>query len=214
LTFFIFCYKFIFNLSSNISEYLYKDSVERRIEMDRRCFLKLGLSMIVSQILPAYALGSQLLPIENERRICIYNMHTKEYINVVYYRDGNYLEDAFRQINHIFRDHYTGRIREIDRRLIDFLYAIHRKLNANEPFYLISGYRTKWTNEMLRKRYHGLVAKRSLHIFGKAADIRLPEHRLRQIRRVAYELKMGGVGYYPAKNFIHVDVGSVRFWRG
>jgi len=182
--------------------------------IDRRHFLKIGFSIIISQILPAYALGNPHPLLEKERRICIYNLHTKEHIDVIYYKGGKYLEEAFRQINHIFRDHYTGRIREIDRRLIDFLYAIHKRLNAEEPFYLISGYRTKWTNEMLRRRYHGIVAKRSLHIFGKAADIRLPEHRLKQVRRVAYELKMGGVGYYPGKNFIHVDVGSVRFWRG
>lgn len=185
-----------------------------RSGINRRHFLKLGLSIIASQILPTYALANSPLLPEDERRICVYNLHTKEYIDVIYYKNGEYLKEAFKQINHIFRDHYTGRIREIDKRLIDFLYAIHRRLDAKEPFYLISGYRTRWTNEMLRRRYHGVVAKRSLHIFGKAADIRLPEHRLRQVRRAAYELKMGGVGYYPSRNFIHVDVGSVRFWRG
>ncbi len=101
----------------------------------------------------------------------------------------------------------------MDRRLLDFLFAIQQKLGTNEPFHLISGYRSKRTNTRLR-RNNKSVAKKSFHIFGKAADIRLPAVGIRKLRRAAYELQTGGVGYYPRSKFVHIDVGQVRFWRG
>jgi uncharacterized protein YcbK (DUF882 family) len=66
---------------------------------------------------------------------------------------------------------------------------------------------------MLRKQNKG-VSRRSLHIRGMAADLRLPGIKLKALRKAAYDLQMGGVGYYPRSNFVHLDVGQVRFWRG
>jgi uncharacterized protein YcbK (DUF882 family) len=85
------------------------------------------------------------------------------------------------------------------------------KLEAPEPFHVISGYRSPETNALLRKRNRG-VAKNSLHVVGKAIDIRLPGVPLSVLRRVAVKLRGGGVGYYPRSNFIHVDIGRVRYW--
>jgi uncharacterized protein YcbK (DUF882 family) len=56
------------------------------------------------------------------------------------------------------------------------------------------------------------VAKRSLHMEGKAIDVRLPGVPLVELRDAAISLKAGGVGYYPKDQFIHVDSGRVRTW--
>lgn len=181
-------------------------------QISRRTFLRTGIMAAASCMIPSYAAGAAGNLVQPERRLCLYNLHTKEDINIVFWKDGEYLADALDQLNYIFRDHYNGAIRTIDPKLFDFLFAIQQKIQCTEPFHLISGYRTKKTNERLRKHNRN-VSRRSLHISGKAADIRLPEHRLKILRRAAYQLKEGGVGYYPKSNFIHVDVGKVRFWR-
>jgi uncharacterized protein YcbK (DUF882 family) len=193
--------------------------------IDRRSIIKLGLAGIVSVIFSGEADAFKRIVIPHkeilhadvvlprERRICIHNLHTKEDIETVYYRDGEYIDGELKDLDFIFRDHYNGLVKHIDPGLLDFLVAIQQKLQTREPFQLISGYRSKRTNERLRRHNKG-VAKRSMHIFGKAADIRLPSVGVRKLRRAAYELQSGGVGYYPRSNFVHVDVGKVRFWRG
>lgn len=146
-----------------------------------------------------------------DRYLSIYNLHTKEYLEMIYWKNGEYLPDALKEFNFIFRDHYNGSVRKINTDLLDLLFAIQRKLKSKEPFHLISGYRSRRTNARLRKYKKG-VAKKSMHLYGKAADIRLPEYKLSSLRRAAYELKLGGVGYYPRSNFVHLDVGRVRYW--
>lgn len=99
----------------------------------------------------------------------------------------------------------------MDPRLMDILFALRRKLNTDRPFQVISGYRSPETNAMLRKRNVG-VAKISLHMQGKAIDIRLPGFKLSTLHKACIELKRGGVGFYPKSNFVHVDTGRVRYW--
>jgi uncharacterized protein YcbK (DUF882 family) len=99
----------------------------------------------------------------------------------------------------------------MDRALLDLLYAIRTTLEARQPFDLISGYRSPRTNAFLCESGRG-VARHSLHIQGKAADIGIPGIELSLVRDVATSLKRGGVGYYPSSNFVHVDVGRVRYW--
>jgi len=94
------------------------------------------------------------------------------------------------------RDRRTGEIKQINTRLLDLLSSIGTELKTQKPFHIISGYRSSKTNALLRKRGKG-AAKKSLHIQGKAADIRLPGCRLSSLRRTAFNLKSGGVGYYP-----------------
>jgi uncharacterized protein YcbK (DUF882 family) len=146
-----------------------------------------------------------------ERVLSLYNPHTKEHIQTIYWANGNYIPEALTEINHIFRDHYNGVVNTIDTKLLDLLCVMQKQLNDGEPFYLISGYRTPETNAFLRKHKKG-VSKTSFHMYGKAADIRLPGHDIKELRHAAYELKAGGVGYYPRLKFIHIDVGKVRYW--
>jgi uncharacterized protein YcbK (DUF882 family) len=119
---------------------------------------------------------------------------------------------ALKNINHTLRDHRTDEIKSIDINLLNILYSVRKKLNISEPFHIISGYRSPETNEYLYKSSKG-VAKKSLHMHGKAIDFRLPNISLPVLRRTAITLKAGGVGYYPCSNFIHIDVGRIRYWQ-
>ncbi len=191
--------------------------------VDRRSIIRLGLAGIASILFSGNANAMRDMMIlkskspeiisPEKRMISIYNLHTKETQKTVYWKNGEYIDSALKEFDYIFRDHYNGAVKKIDKRLLDFLFAIQQKMQTSEPFHLISGYRSRRTNEHLRRKNKG-VAKKSMHIFGKAADIRLPAAGSKKLRRAAYELQAGGVGYYPRSNFVHIDVGRVRFWRG
>jgi len=116
-----------------------------------------------------------------------------------------------REIEHLMRDYRTGTVHAIDRRLIDIVYHLNRMLGSHRPVEVISGYRSPQTNAFLRATTDG-VAQNSYHMRGQAIDLRLPGHSLSQLRRAALSLRAGGVGYYPASNFVHVDTGPVRHW--
>jgi len=137
--------------------------------------------------------------------------HTGERLAVEYFSSGEYLPDALATVNHFLRDFRTGDIHAIDPDLLDLLYRLTRATDTSKPFQVISGYRSPATNEMLRHRSEG-VAAGSLHIQGQAIDIRLADVPLAALRRAALDARRGGVGYYPASDFVHVDTGRVRMW--
>ena len=143
--------------------------------------------------------------------LSFYNTHTAEALHVCYYEQGCYRPGALARIDHILRDHRSDDIIHIDPNLLDLLFAIHNRIGRNEPFHVISGYRSPATNEMLRRISRG-VAKRSYHTKGKAIDIRLPGFSTQRLRDVCLSMKAGGVGFYPRSNFVHVDTGQVRTW--
>ena len=148
-----------------------------------------------------------------EKSLSLYNPHTKDSFNGVYWRNGKYVTEALKNINHIMRDFRAHDIKQIDTHLMDLLSVISIKLKPENPFHVISGYRSPETNAKLRKRGKG-AAKNSYHIQGKAVDIRLPGYRTSVLRRAAFNLKKGGVGYYPHRGFVHIDVGPIRYWKG
>ena len=84
-------------------------------------------------------------------------------------------------------------------------------MDTTQPFHIISGYRSPKTNSMLHDKSDG-VATHSLHMEGKAVDIRLPGRQLASVRDTALGMQRGGVGYYARSDFVHVDVGRVRRW--
>lgn len=45
-----------------------------------------------------------------------------------------------------------------------------------------------------------------------AIDVRVPGLLLAQLRDRARRLRGGGLGYYPRSDFVHIDVGRVRYW--
>jgi uncharacterized protein YcbK (DUF882 family) len=132
-------------------------------------------------------------------------------LKTVYWADGQYVSDSLADVNRLMRDHRSGEIYEIDRRLLDLLCELHLRMDSSVHFELISGFRSPATNAALRSKSQG-VAENSLHTRGMAADIRLPKAKLASLRNTALAMKAGGVGYYPASQFIHVDVGRIRTW--
>ena len=147
------------------------------------------------------------------RALSIHALHTGERLRAVFYRDGRYDAVALGEIDHVLRDWRTGDVREIDRGLLDLLSVLHDRIGGSQPFQLISGYRSAATNAALAANSNG-VARRSLHLRGMAADIRLPGCDLRTLHEAAVSLKAGGVGLYTRSDFVHVDTGRVRYWGG
>jgi uncharacterized protein YcbK (DUF882 family) len=147
------------------------------------------------------------------RSVALDNLHTGESMQAVYWDQGDYIPDVLDAVNEHLRDFRTGDIHVIDPRLLDLLDAVTTLTEAKSPFQVISGYRSPATNALLHERSDE-VAKKSFHMSGMAIDIRLPGVDLSHLHAAALTLGRGGVGYYPESNFVHIDVGPVREWRG
>ena len=146
-----------------------------------------------------------------ERKLDLYHLHTNEKLSVVYKRNGNYLAEGLRKIDHILRDHRTEQVYPIDPELLDFLYELQGQVNNRKAIHIVCGYRSPKTNASLRSRSSG-VAQKSLHMQGKALDFRLPGTSTAVLRDRARAMKRGGVGYYQKSDFVQIDTGRVRNW--
>ena len=147
------------------------------------------------------------------RRIRMYSGRTGESVDTVYWIEGEYIKEALKEINHFMRDWRTNDATVIDPRTIDIAAASHRLMDVNEPYMMLSGYRSPKTNAMLRSKSKG-VAKNSLHMKGMAADLRLKSRSVPQMYAAAAACHAGGVGKYMRSNFVHMDCGPVRTWGG
>jgi uncharacterized protein YcbK (DUF882 family) len=187
------------------------DARDQRV--GRRAFLGLGLAAGAA-LLPVRAAAASRSAAAPVRILRFFNIHTGERLTAEYCCGGVYQPDALEAIDFILRDFRANAIKPIDRDLLDLLHALHGRLDVNQPFHVISGYRTAATNAMLQARGGSTsgVASSSLHIKGQAIDIRVPGVPLDHLRAAARSLELGGVGYYPSSNFVHVDTGRVRFW--
>lgn len=144
------------------------------------------------------------------RSLAFYHTHTDETLSAVYFDDGRYVPDALDALNQLLRDFRSGEVAAIDPQLFDLLYALNHTCGSG-TFEIISGFRSPQTNALLRRRSTG-VAEGSLHLQGRAIDIRLRGRDTRRLRDAAVALRQGGVGYYRNSNFVHVDTGRVRTW--
>lgn len=179
----------------------------------RRRLLGLGMMTAATVLVPAAAFPAP--PRGRSGRILSFlHTHTGEHVTATYQLDGVYQPAALRQIDRLLRDFRTDQVRPIDCALLDLLHDLHEALGTGEPFHVISGYRSPATNAMLRAQggARSGVASGSLHMAGKAIDIRIPGVPLDRLRTAALSLMRGGVGYYPAPGFVHVDTGRVRYW--
>jgi len=147
----------------------------------------------------------------DSRDLTFYHTHTGKSLTVVYLRDGAYQPEALAQVEDFLKDFRNGQRHPIDPALLDVLYEIKTRTGAQQPFEVISAYRSPETNTMLRSQSSG-VAERSMHLQGQAIDVRLRDVQLDRLRKVALDLKRGGVGFYPGSDFVHVDTGRVRHW--
>jgi uncharacterized protein YcbK (DUF882 family) len=178
------------------------------VSLDRRRMLGLALAagggLIFGAARPAAAAGVL-------RELSFDNIHTGEKLTAVYWQNGRYLADGLQEIDYELRDFRTGDIYAIDPRLLDLLSRLRHQLAYERPIHVISGYRCPATNAMLAARSKR-VSKTSYHMRGMAIDIRMPGRPLPELRDAAILLGLGGVGYYPESDFVHVDTGPVRYW--
>lgn len=155
--------------------------------------------------------GSVTANSDATRALNFYHTHTGEQLKVIYWEDGRYLATALEEINHFLRDFRTGDAATMDPELLDILHQVYQRTGSEGHFEVISAYRSAKTNEMLRARSGG-VAKKSQHLEGRAIDVRLTDVPISEMRAVAYDLGLGGVGFYHKSNFVHLDTGRFRTW--
>lgn len=174
----------------------------------RRHFLVgAGATVLSAPLTPALAAMGDV------RFLALDNLHTGEKLSTAYWVQGSYLPEALAQVNHVLRDFRSGEVHAISPQLLDLLAILRGRLETAMPFSVISGYRSPATNALLRgENEHSGVASKSLHMQGMAIDIRVPGRSLTGLRDIALAERAGGVGYYPASEFVHVDVGRVRRW--
>ena len=185
---------------------------------ERRTFLKGSLALASSLGVPALAqaanqapaAASSVLP-AGERILRFYNTHTGESLRTVFLAGGQMLSEALQDINKVLRDHRSNTVAKMDPQLLLLLDQLNAKLGNDRPLHIISGYRSPETNRKLAAASGG-VARHSMHLEGKAIDIRIPGVDLAHIKKAAASLKGGGVGYYPSSQFVHMDTGRVRYW--
>ena len=170
-----------------------------------------GVSALVR---PAFATAPSAPTLaQSARRIAFVNTHTGDTFSDAYWENGAYVTGAMDALKHVLRDHRNNEIHDIDPRIYDQLHQLSGLVDARAPFQIISGYRSPASNAMLHANSDG-VATHSLHMEGKAIDIRVAGIDLARLHDAALSMNAGGVGYYPASasNFIHVDTGRVRRW--
>lgn len=176
--------------------------------LGRRHFLTLSAAATATlAVVPTLSLANA----PSRRSLSIHAPHFSETLNVEYFVDGWYNPDALAQVNHLFRDRRSGDVRDIDPNLLDQLFVIQQRSGSRDPIHVISGYRSAATNSRIAASNRG-VASNSYHMYGRAADIRIPGVQLSGVRRIALDMNAGGVGFYPRSNFVHVDTGAVRQW--
>jgi uncharacterized protein YcbK (DUF882 family) len=191
------------------------------MHVSRRSLLRLGGAMAVSAgIAPAHALTSVTSPALvglrelNARTLSFDCYYTGEKLkNVTYWADGGYEPGALTAVNHALRDFQNGEVHPIDPGVLDILHRIGQALETDCRFNILCGYRSPATNAALR-RNDPQVAAHSLHMKGLAIDFWLPDRKLSLVHKTALAQQIGGVGYYPDADFIHVDTGRVRRWTG
>ena len=147
------------------------------------------------------------------RRVKMYSGRSGETVDAIYWIDGKYIPEVLKEINHFMRDLRADATIKMSPGNLDIIAATHNLLDVNEPYTLLSGYRSPATNAALRSRSSG-VARNSLHMKGMAADLRLKSRSVNQMARAAEACTAGGVGRYSRSNFVHMDCGPVRSWGG
>jgi uncharacterized protein YcbK (DUF882 family) len=185
---------------------------------ERRSFLKGSLALASSLSVPGLAHAARVTPEgasslvpQGERILRFYNTHTGESLRTVFLAGGQFVADALQDINKVLRDHRSNTVAKMDPQLLLLLDQLNDKLGNYRPLHIISGYRSPETNRKLAAASGG-VARHSMHLEGKAIDIRIPGLDLANVKKAAASLKGGGVGYYPSSQFVHMDTGRVRYW--
>lgn len=180
---------------------------------NRRSFLKYSCAAAALTLLRPRLSWSKLTPEQPEPApLSLLNIQTGERLNIAYRTpSGDYDPTALGELNRLLRCHYTNEIHKIDPRTLDYLSLLDQQLGGGHDIQIISAYRSPSYNSLLRSKGHG-VAKNSLHLQGRALDVRFPGVDLDHLKKTALHLARGGVGYYPRPDFVHIDSGPFRRW--
>lgn len=185
-----------------------KETFTTKHHLTRRNFIKGSLQLAGGIILAAPIDG--IASLSRSRKLSFYHTHTGERLKIDYSCNGC-SASTLRKLDWFLRDFRTDEMHSIDRGLLDIIYGIQQRTGSRGTIEIISGYRSPKTNNLLRSKGNG-VASKSLHLKGKALDIRLSDLDTRKLRDTAISLRKGGVGYYAKSNFVHIDTGRVRTW--
>jgi uncharacterized protein YcbK (DUF882 family) len=176
----------------------------------RRMLAASGLATAAAAVWPRALFAA---PKATVRRIALSNLHTGEQLDVEYFRDNDYLPDALAAVESLLRDFCNGERHVIDPSLMDYLVEVAAQIGAPPAYSVISGFRSAQSNERLHEHSSG-VSQHSLHMQGRAIDVRMSGVDCQDLAARAEDLKRGGVGYYRASKFVHLDTGAFRTWRG
>ena len=180
-----------------------------QINLPRRNILRAFTALGAVAAAPVYANAAGFNKgAGNIRKVLMRNDRTGEVMDMVYWVDGKYIDESLNEITRFFRDWRTNTELAIDRQEVDVIAATHRMLGTTEPYLLISGYRSAKTNRAVGGASH------SYHTKAMAADLRMSSRSVKQMSGAAKQLGAGGVGVYYGSNFVHMDSGPIRTWRG
>lgn len=182
------------------------------MELTRRKLFQSASTLMAGALVCPNLLADERQLIDN-KTLNVYNIHTSEHIKATIWEEGNYQMDEIARLDNLMRDHRSGEIKPIQRDLYEFLFYLQNTFDSKQPLHIISGYRCQATNNMLRGSTNG-VAKKSMHIEGRAIDLNIPRVSHTNLVKAALSMKAGGVGSYPKSGFVHIDNGRVRRWNG
>ena len=182
------------------------------IDQSRRKWLSLGGIILGSSFVANSALAA--LSTAAPKILHFKNINTGEKLSSPFSPNKGLAKSELRKLNYLMRDRRSNLVHNMDPNLFMKFYQIQSRLGLRScEISVICGYRAPATNAAMHRRIKG-VASNSYHMRGQAIDFRIDNVALNRVREVAQSLKNGGVGYYPRSNFVHVDTGPVRTWRG
>lgn len=188
-----------------------RTSDDSDIVLSRRRFIRhMACGSLLTLGAPVVAEAARA-SVPSHKSLAFQILNTGDKLKLTYFEKGRYIHSALQEIDFLLRDYRTGDVHRIDTALLDQLYDLKLMLGSNKPFDIICGYRSPFTNAKLRSHSSG-VATNSLHMQGRAIDIRLDGCDIRRLRAAAIAMRRGGVGFYPKSDFVHLDTGKFRTW--
>ena len=145
---------------------------------------------------------------------------SREKAKLLYWKDGEMVNGAYEELCHLLRDVNGKETIAIDPKLLETLWgtqAFVARYGIDNPLEILSGYRSPASNARLIEA--GVpAARQSLHIQGRAADIRIVNLNAEVLGSLVRSFRQGGVGFYyrpgARGGWIHVDTGLNRTWKG